>query len=71
MARPAERPEQAGLAFRVVVGLLVLIAAWLVLRFFLGFLFSLIRTLVFLVLFAVIAWVVLVGPSTGDDSSTR
>jgi len=65
MARPAERSD--GMATRAVVGVVALVIVWLVLRSVLGFVFSLIRVALFVALFAVIAWVVLVGP---PDSRT-
>jgi hypothetical protein len=60
MAREVERPE-SGLAGRVLVGIVVLVVAWWVIKLLLGFVFSLIRIVLFVALFAVIAWVVLVG----------
>lgn len=65
MANPA--PPRMSLTTRIVVGLVVLVLAWLVLRLLLGFLFTLVRALLFLVLFAIVAWVVLVGPPDGRD----
>jgi hypothetical protein len=47
---------------KIGVVLLVVLVAWLVVQLFLGFVFSLIRTALFLALFAVVAWFVLVGP---------
>ena len=60
MSRPAEPRDS--LATRVVVGLVLLVLAWIVLRLVLGFVYSLIRSALFIALFAVVAWVVLVGP---------
>ena len=48
----------------VLVGVVLL---WLVVGWIVGFVFSLIRMLVFLVLFGVIAWVVLVGIGPPDE----
>lgn len=59
MARPAER--SSGWTTRLLLGVLLVIVAWWVLTALVGFVFSLIRMLLFLALFAVIAWVVLVG----------
>lgn len=60
MVRPA-RPSE-GLLRRVGVALLVVLVLWLVLQLLVGFVFSLIRMLLFLALFAVVAWIVLIGP---------
>jgi hypothetical protein len=59
MAREVERPE--GLATRILVGIVALVVAWWLIKLLLGFLFSLVRIVMFVALFAVIAWVVLVG----------
>jgi hypothetical protein len=45
-----------------VVGAVALFVLWIVLRMLLGTVFALIRTALFVGLFAVVAWVVLVGP---------
>ena len=63
MSSPA--PPRMSLTSRIVVGVVVLILAWVVLRLLLGFLYTVIRALLFLVLFAIVAWVVLVGPPEG------
>lgn len=55
-------PRSRGVGTRIVVGIVALIAVWLVLRLVLGAVFAIIRTAVFVVLFAIVAWVVLVGP---------
>jgi hypothetical protein len=65
MANPA--PPRSTLGTRVVVGILALIAVWIVLRIVLGMVYSLIRAALFVALFAVIAWVVLVGPPGRRD----
>ncbi|HEX6237337.1 MAG TPA: hypothetical protein VFZ68_09090 [Acidimicrobiales bacterium] len=65
MANPA--PPRMSLTSRIVVGLVVLLLAWLVLRLLLGFLFTVVRALLFLALFAIVAWVVLVGPPDRRD----
>lgn len=59
MARPVER--SSGWTTRLLLGVLLVIVAWWVLTSLVGLVFSLIRMLLFLALFAVIAWVVLVG----------
>jgi hypothetical protein len=64
MARPVER--SSGWTTRLLVGLVLVIVAWWVLNALVGFVFSLIRMVLFLALFAVIAWVVLIG--TRDKS---
>jgi hypothetical protein len=46
----------------VVVGLVVLFVAWIVVRMMLGFVYSIVRSLLFVALFLVVAWIVLVGP---------
>lgn len=60
MAGPAAPPES--FATRVVVGLVILVIVWIVLRSVLGFVYALIRAALFVGLFAVVAWIVLVGP---------
>jgi hypothetical protein len=65
MARPAAR--SGGFSSRVLLVIVLGVIAWLVLRIALGFVFSLIRGLLFLALFAVIAWVVLIGPPERRD----
>ena len=65
MSRPAAPRDS--LATRVVVGLVLLVVAWLVLRVVLGFVYSIIRSLLFVALFAVVAWIVLVGPPGRHD----
>jgi hypothetical protein len=46
---------------RVAVIAVILFVAWLVVQVLLGWVFAFVRTLLFVALFAVIAWVVLVG----------
>lgn len=65
MDRPAER--SSGWTTRLLVGFILVLVAWWVLNALVGFVFSLIRMLLFLALFAVIAWVVLVGARDGRD----
>jgi hypothetical protein len=60
MSRPVAPRER--LATRVIVGGILLLLAWIVIRMALGFVYSIVRSLVFLALFAVVAWIVLVGP---------
>ena len=60
MAPPSTRPRESLLG-RVVVTLAILFVAWLVLQIVVGWVFSIVRALVILALFAVVAWVVLIG----------
>jgi hypothetical protein len=65
MSRPAAPRE--GIATRVIVSLVVLVIAWIVVRILLGFVYSIVRSLLFIALFAVVAWIVLVGPPGRRD----
>jgi hypothetical protein len=38
------------------------VVAWLVVRLLLGFVYSIVRSALFIALFLVVAWIVLVGP---------
>lgn len=60
MSGPAAPRES--FATRVVVGLVILVIVWIVLRSLLGFVYALIRAALFVGLFVVVAWIVLVGP---------
>ena len=60
MARPVRRSE--GWLGRVGLVLLGVLIVWFVVSSLLGFVFSLIRMLMFVVLFAIVAWFVLIGP---------
>lgn len=60
MSRPASPRES--LATRVIVGGILLLLAWIAIRMALGFVYSIVRALVFVALFAVVVWIVLVGP---------
>jgi hypothetical protein len=60
MAPPSARPRESLLG-RFVVGLAILFLAWLLLQIVVGWVFSIVRALVILALFAVVAWVVLIG----------
>jgi hypothetical protein len=60
MAPPSARPRESLLG-RVVVALAILFLAWLLLQIVVGWVFSIVRALVILALFAVVAWVVLIG----------
>lgn len=60
MARPVRRSEGwLGRVGLVVLGVLIV---WFVVSSLLGFVFSLIRMLMFVALFAIVAWFVLIGP---------
>ncbi|HZA74885.1 MAG TPA: hypothetical protein VE623_00650 [Acidimicrobiales bacterium] len=65
MAREARRSE--GLFGRIGFVLLGVFIVWLIVSSILGFVFSLIRMLLFLALFAIVAWFVLVGPPDRRD----
>jgi hypothetical protein len=65
MAREARRSE--GLFTRIGFVLLGVLIVWLVVSSILGFVFSLIRMLLFLALFAIVAWFVLIGPPDRRD----
>ncbi|MGH9215706.1 MAG: hypothetical protein ACRD0V_10145 [Acidimicrobiales bacterium] len=60
MARPVRRSE--GWLGRVGLVLLGVLIVWFVVSSLLGFVFSLIRMLMFVALFAIVAWFVLIGP---------
>ena len=62
MAGPPKSRSSERILTRVLLGLLVLVVAWVVLQWVLGALFALLRIALLLVLFGVVAWVVLVGP---------
>ena len=63
----AGRTTGGGLLNRLLLVLVGVVLLWLVVGWIVGFVFSLIRMLVFLVLFGVIAWVVLVGIGPPDE----
>jgi hypothetical protein len=60
VARPVRRSE--GWLGRVGLVLLGVLIVWFVASSLLGFVFSLIRMLMFVALFAIVAWFVLIGP---------
>jgi hypothetical protein len=60
VARPVRRSE--GWLGRVGLVLLGVLIVWFVVSSLLGFVFSLIRMLMFVALFAIVAWFVLIGP---------
>ncbi len=59
---PPSAPPRQSISTRVVIGLVVLVVAWIVVRMMLGFVYSIVRSLLFIALFLVVAWIVLVGP---------
>ena len=60
MARQVRRGE--GWLGRGAVVVLAVVVVWFLVSAVLGFVFSLIRTLQFIALFAIVAWFVLIGP---------
>jgi hypothetical protein len=60
------RPGE-GLLGRVGLVLLGVLIVWLIVSSVLGFVFSLIRMLLFVALFAIVAWFVLIGPPDRRD----
>jgi hypothetical protein len=65
MSRPAAPRESV--TTRVVVGIILLVAAWIVIRALLGMVYAIVRALLFIALFAIVAWIVLVGPPGRRD----
>jgi hypothetical protein len=65
VARPDWRSE--GWLVRAGAVLLVVLVVWLIVQLVVGFVFSLIRMALLLALFAVVAWIVLVGPPERDE----
>jgi hypothetical protein len=64
---PPPAPTRQSLTTRVVVGLVMLVVAWIVIRALLGMVYSIIRSALFVALFLVVAWIVLVGPPGRRD----
>jgi hypothetical protein len=64
---PASRTSSERLLTRILLGLVIIILAWFVLDFVLGWLFQLLRIAVLLALLGIVAWIVLVGPPGSDD----
>ncbi|HET9612052.1 MAG TPA: hypothetical protein VFP06_20725 [Acidimicrobiales bacterium] len=65
MSRPA--PPGESFTTRLVIGIVLLVVAWIVIRVVLGTIYSIIRAVLFIALFAVVAWIVLVGPPGRHD----
>ena len=66
MAREVE-PRGGGLAGRVLLVLAVVVLLWFVVNVVLGMVYAVVRGLLLLALFGVVAWIVLVGPPGGRD----
>jgi hypothetical protein len=66
MAKPASRSSER-LLTRVLLGLVVLLVAWFLLQMVLGWIFALLRVALLLGLLGIVAWFVLIGPSSLDD----
>ncbi|HEX6570118.1 MAG TPA: hypothetical protein VF015_13160 [Acidimicrobiales bacterium] len=64
---PPPAPPRESLTTRVLVGIVLLVVAWFVIRVMLGMVYSIVRSLLFIALFAVVAWIVLVGPPGRHD----
>jgi hypothetical protein len=67
MAQPVG-PRESSFLTRLAIVVLVLVALWLVVGAVLGFVFTILRTLLFVGLIAVVAWIVLIGPPGGRHS---
>jgi hypothetical protein len=65
MARQVRRSE--GWMGRVALVLLAVLVVWFLVSSVLGFVFSLIRMLLLVALFAIVAWFVLIGPPDRRD----
>jgi hypothetical protein len=66
MVKPASRSSER-LFYRVGLGILALVAVWIVVQMVLGWIFSLIRVALLLALLGIVAWFVLIGPPWMDD----
>lgn len=64
---PPPAPAKQSLTTRVVVGVVLLVVAWIVIRTLLGMVYSIIRSALFIGLFLLVAWIVLVGPPGRHD----
>jgi len=67
MAQPV-KPSGSGIVTRLAVGVLVVVALWLLVGAVVGFVFTIVRTLLFLGLIGLVAWIVLIGPPGGRHS---
>jgi uncharacterized membrane protein len=65
MARQVRRSE--GWMGRMALVLLAVLVVWFLVSAVLGFVFSFIRMLLFVALFAIVAWFVLIGPPDRRD----
>ena len=66
MARQVE-PPGSGTLGRILVAVAVVVLLWFVVNAVLGTVFAVVRGLLLLALFGVVAWIVLVGPPRGRD----
>lgn len=65
---PASRSTRSErFLIRILLGLVVLLLAYIVLQWVLGWIFALVRIALLLGLLAVVGWFVLVGPPGSDD----
>jgi hypothetical protein len=64
MAQPAP-PREGGFIVRLVIGVVLLFLAWIALKIVLGVVFSLVRTVLFVGLIALVVWLVLAARSDG------
>jgi hypothetical protein len=65
MARQVRRSD--GWLGRIGLVVLAVLVVWFVVSALVGVVFSLIRTLLFIALFAIVAWFVLIGPPDRHD----
>lgn len=66
MAKPAARTGDKVL-MRLAIGVILLFVLWLLLSWVVGFIFTLVRAALLLVLLGIVGWFVLVGPPGSDD----
>jgi uncharacterized membrane protein YjjB (DUF3815 family) len=62
MAQPAP-PREGGIVVRLVIGLVLLFLAWVALKIVLNVVFSMVRTILFVGLIALVVWLVLAARS--------
>jgi uncharacterized membrane protein YjjB (DUF3815 family) len=62
MAQPAP-PREGGIVIRLVIGLVLLFLAWVALKIVLNVVFSMVRTILFVGLIALVVWLVLAARS--------
>jgi hypothetical protein len=66
MAKPAARTSDQVL-MRLAMGVILVFALWLLLGWIVGFIFTLVRAALLLVLLGIVGWFVLIGPPGSDD----